>query len=224
MSTREIRDVARFDAPPGGAESGRESPTGQAAQPAAPAGGGGWRSPFRAQGIVPQGATFLLGPFVFVVMGAFVAGTALYSNVAYGQPLPVAYAKALSRLVTSSLFRQTWSIVIIITLMRVGLEPTARTIRGLFAGDVRSENWERSSTYLILREIYRPVELLLYAGMTAAVAEGVLPTLISVPRAAMHHIMRTILTLCVIVSAALVVFKIKDRALREAAWQFELSG
>lgn len=149
--------------------------------------------------------------------------------------------------------------MLILTLMRVGLEPTARTIRKLIAGQSAMTDWEKSPTFVVLRsvnaetcvasiiaslfslhfvtrdpnkrgssyghrEIYRPLELLLYVGAASAVAESVLPTLISVPRAAINHIMRTIVTLCVIISAAVVVFKLKDKALREGAWRLELSG
>lgn len=170
-----------------------------------------------------------------------------------------------SKLLVSAVFRQIWSIVVVITLMRVGLEPAAKKIRDFFVGEGTMAAWEKSSTFLILRrgprpqavcksaqlrarlhqiaralgsgsrgadracrapcrEVYRPVETLLFVGAAVALAENLLPTLIRVPRTYVNHIMRTIMTLCVILSAMAVVFKLKDRALRETSWQYELSG
>ena len=137
------------------------------------------------------------------------------------------FMQSLARLSMTSAFRQIWGIVIVLTLMRVALEPTAKTVREMLAGKRGLEvldTWEKSTTFVILRDIYRPVEFLLYVGALVAVMEGLLPTLIHVPRLYVSHIMRTIMTMCFILAAGTVIFNLKNRAVQEASWQSELSG
>lgn len=169
-----------------------------------------------------------LVPVVAIGCGVVVLTSAFYSSLVYGVPTHLALSKAAIRLASTAVFRQIWSIVIVLTLMRFALEPTAKTVRDLVAQKFRASSalaaWEKSSTFFVLRDIYRPVELLLYAGATVAVFEGLIPVLIHIPRVYVSHVMRTIMTLCFILAAGVMLFNVKNRALQEASWESELSG
>jgi len=171
---------------------------------------------------------------------------ACYSVVAFGSPWSEALARAAGRLVRTGAFRQVWSIVTVVTLLRVGVEPGAQALRrllhggggpfwgsggGKLGGGAHSAvpppgfvPWEKTTAFVILQSVFRPIEILLYAGALGVVVEAVLPTLTSVPAAYVSHIARTVSTLCLLVALGSVVFRVKERLLREASWQYELSG
>ena len=83
---------------------------------------------------------------------------------------------------------------------------------------------EKSSEYYILREVYRPLEFLFSVAAVTTLAENFLPQLIALPKAMVQTVVRSTLSLTFVLAAARVVFNIKGRVTREAAWKLELSG
>jgi len=107
------------------------------------------------------------------------------------------------------------------TFVRSGLTPLTRAIRDWLG--IKTP-WETSLECYLLRELYSPLELLLVVAALAALAESLLPTLISVQRSYVSVVVRSIVSLTFVMAAANVVHNMKGRVFREAKWRMELEG
>eukprot|EP00803_Ostreobium_quekettii_P001519 evm.model.scf_1448.2 EVM.evm.TU.scf_1448.2 scf_1448:7719-8678(+) len=129
--------------------------------------------------------------------------------------------KVCKRLLKSVPFRQTLAIVTAMIFVRFGLTPLVRAVRGFF--DSRGP-WETSNEFYFLREVYKPLELLLAVAACSTLAENILPPLLSVNKNTIAVVVRTILSMVFVLSAARVTFSVKGRIFQEAKWKLELKG
>lgn len=131
------------------------------------------------------------------------------------------FAKVFNKLMKLNFGRQMLCIIGTMIFVRSGLTPVVRVVRELLK--VKTP-WENSTEYYILKELHSPLELLLGVAGLAAISESVLPTLIAVPRSIIVGVVRSIVTLTLIVASARVAINIKTRILRESKWRLEIEG
>ncbi|GFH22538.1 predicted protein, partial [Haematococcus lacustris] len=67
--------------------------------------------------------------------------------------------------------------------------------------------------------VYQPLELLLFIAALCTVSDAFVPSLLSVPKATVSHVVKSILSTSFILGFASVVFNLKSRWCKENAWQ-----
>jgi len=140
-----------------------------------------------------------------------------------GIKFDLARDKVLKRLLKTVALRQVAGILAALVFVRFGLEPLVRGLRSAFS-TAAAGPWEKSSEYYILREVYKPLEVLFAVAAVATLAENFLPQLIALPKTMVQTVVRGSLSLTFVLAAARVVFNVKARITREAAWRLELKG
>lgn len=160
-------------------------------------------------------ATFL----ILLALGIIAAATMLF--LTYNIRFEKAVQYLCKKLLKSVAARQAIAITSMMLFVRSGLTPVVKFVRRRFR--IKSP-WETSTEAYLLKEIYQPLELLLGIAACATLAENILPPLISVPKAVIHGVLRTILSLAFVLSAGRVGFTFKRRILQEAKWKMELNG
>lgn len=73
-------------------------------------------------------------------------------------------------------------------------------------------------------QVYQPLELLLFIAAVCTLGEAFVPQLIAVPKSTVAAVSRSILSVSFIFGTASVVFNLKSRFCKEAAWQSEMAG
>lgn len=117
-----------------------------------------------------QGVTWAM---VGIVASLFL-GYGLY-KMTQGASLPALLALFWSEVATKTALKQLLSITGTLLFFNLALEPSVRLMRK------DKGPWESSIAFFVLKEVYKPLELLLVAAAVATIAEHVLPVLISVP-------------------------------------------
>ncbi|KAK9863272.1 hypothetical protein WJX84_010012 [Apatococcus fuscideae] len=129
--------------------------------------------------------------------------------------------KVFKRLLKTVALRQLMGILAAMMFVRFAMEPIIKAIRSVFRAPTA---WERSTEFYVLREMYRPLELLFTIAAISTLAENFLPQLIALPKGMIQNFVRSTLSLTFVIAAAKVVFSIKGRMTRESSWQLELKG
>jgi len=149
---------------------------------------------------------------------------AIFSAVVLFLTADIGFKKAVykvgNRLVKSITFRQTVAIVAAMLFVNSGLTPLVKAVRRFFDSH---GPWETSPEYYFLREVYKPLELLAVAACST-LAENILPPVLSIQKDAITGVVRTILSMVFVLSAARVTFSVKGRIFQEAKWRLELRG
>lgn len=150
---------------------------------------------------------------------------AIFSAVVLFLTADIGFKKAVykvgNRLVKSITFRQTVAIVAAMLFVNSGLTPLVKAVRRFFDSH---GPWETSPEYYFLREVYKPLELLLAVAACSTLAENILPPVLSIQKDAITGVVRTILSMVFVLSAARVTFSVKGRIFQEAKWRLELRG
>eukprot|EP01024_Parvocaulis_polyphysoides_P048799 TRINITY_DN46751_c0_g1_i2.p1 TRINITY_DN46751_c0_g1~~TRINITY_DN46751_c0_g1_i2.p1 ORF type:complete len:284 (-),score=42.52 TRINITY_DN46751_c0_g1_i2:16-753(-) len=137
------------------------------------------------------------------------------SDISFGW----AIYKVFQRLGGSVALRQTLALMFTLGLLRYALEPAAKNIRKLFNAKTP---WEKSNEHYLLKQFYRPLELLLVVAAVSSLAENLLPSLIAVPKEIVKGVVRTTLSLTFILLTVRVLLNVKTKLVREASWLQEL--
>ncbi len=132
-----------------------------------------------------------------------------------------AVVKSVSRLMRTVAIRQVGTILSAILFIKYGMEPAIKGVRRLTKAD---GEWEKSAEYFVLREVYKPLELLFMIAAVTTLAENMLPQVINIPKSIVQTLVRSTNCLVFVLAAAKVVFNIKARVVREQSWQLELKG
>ena len=132
-----------------------------------------------------------------------------------------AVVKSVSRLMRTVAIRQVGTILSAILFIKYGMEPAIKFVRRLTKAE---GEWEKSTEYFVLREVYRPLEVLFMIAAVTTLGENMLPQVINIPKSIVQTLVRSTNCLVFVVAAAKVVFNIKARVVREQSWQLELKG
>ena len=132
-----------------------------------------------------------------------------------------AVVKSVSRLLRTVAIRQVGTILSAILFIKYALEPVIKTVRRMTKAE---GEWEKSSEYFVLREVYKPLEGLFMIAALTTLAENMIPQMINIPKSIVQTLVRSTNCLVFVIAAANVVFNIKGRIVREQSWQFELKG
>lgn len=132
-----------------------------------------------------------------------------------------AVVKSVSRLLRTVAIRQVGTILTAILFIKYALEPVIKTVRRMTKAE---GEWEKSSEYFVLREVYKPLEGLFMIAALTTLAENMIPQMINIPKSIVQTLVRSTNCLVFVIAAANVVFNIKGRIVREQSWQFELKG
>lgn len=127
-----------------------------------------------------------------------------------------AFHTVLRRVTKSMAFRQLMVIAVAILGLRFGFNTFLQTLARFAPTPAK---WDKSQPYYILREVYQPLELLLFIAALCTVADSFIPSLIAVPKATVSHVVKATLSISFIFGAASVVFNLKNRWCKEQAWQ-----
>ena len=117
--------------------------------------------------------------------------------------------------------RQVGTILSAILFIKYGMEPAIKFVRRLTKAE---GEWEKSTEYFVLREVYRPLEVLFMIAAVTTLGENMLPQVINIPKSIVQTLVRSTNCLVFVIAAAKVVFNIKARVVREQSWQLELKG
>ncbi|KXZ55407.1 hypothetical protein GPECTOR_3g59 [Gonium pectorale] len=196
--------------------SGRPASASSASQPQPPPG---------AATISSASSGFQLRPIHVLVFAAIFLGGALFASLTLqftaGLDFQVAATTVARRVARSVAFRQLCVIACAICLVRFGLNNVLRALARFSASPVQ---WDKSKVYYILKEVYQPLELLLFIAAICTIADSFVPQLIAVPRSTVSTVVRSTLSVSFIIGAATVVFNLKSRFCKENAWQSEMNG
>ena len=132
-----------------------------------------------------------------------------------------AVVKSVSRLLRTVAIRQVGTILSAILFIKYALEPVIKTVRRMTKAE---GEWEKSSEYFVLREVYKPLEGLFMIAAVTTLAENMIPQMINIPKSIVQTLVRSTNCLVFVIAAANVVFNIKGRIVREQSWQLELKG
>ena len=132
-----------------------------------------------------------------------------------------AVVKSVSRLMRTVAIRQVGTILSAILFIKYGMEPAIKFVRRLTKAE---GEWEKSTEYFVLREVYRPLEVLFMIAAVTTLGENMLPQVINIPKSIVQTLVRSTNCLVFVIAAAKVVFNIKARVVREQSWQLELKG
>jgi small-conductance mechanosensitive channel len=132
-----------------------------------------------------------------------------------------AVVKSVSRLMRTVAIRQVGTILSAIVFIKYGMEPAIKGVRRLTKAE---GEWEKSTEYFVLREVYKPLEVLFMIAAVTTLGENMLPQVINIPKSIVQTLVRSTNCLVFVLAAAKVVFNIKARVVREQSWQLELKG
>lgn len=76
----------------------------------------------------------------------------------------------------------------------------------------------------VLKELYQPLELMLFIAGLCTIADAFVPQLISVPKATVSYVVKSVLSVSFVAGSSNVLFNIKSRFCKENAWQCEMNG
>lgn len=93
--------------------------------------------------------------------------------------LRIAATKVVKRLLKTHALRQLVVILSAMLFVRFGLEPMVKVLRAMFGAQGQ---WEKSTEFFVLREVYRPLEVLFLIAAAVTFAENFLPQLIAIPK------------------------------------------
>lgn len=93
--------------------------------------------------------------------------------------LRLAATKVVKRLLKTHALRQLVVILSAMLFVRFGLEPMVKVLRAMFGAQGQ---WEKSTEFFVLREVYRPLEVLFLIAAAVTFAENFLPQLIAIPK------------------------------------------
>lgn len=158
--------------------------------------------------------------FSFVFVGGALFATITLQFTA-GMEFTVAIATVLRRVAKSVAFRQLLVISAAILVLRYGMNNFLMTLSKFSSSPVQ---WDKTKLFYILREVYQPLELLLFIAALCTVSDAYVPSLIGVPKATVQHVVKSILSTSFILGFASVVFNLKSRFCKENAWQAEMKG
>jgi len=144
-------------------------------------------------------------------------GLTFTAEMEFGQ----AVATVLRRVARSVAFRQLVVIAGAILVLRYGMNNFLMALSKFSSSPVQ---WDKTKLYYILREVYQPLELLLFIAALCTVADAFVPSLIAVPKATVSHVVKSILSSSFILGFGSVVFNLKSRFCKENAWQAEMKG
>ena len=132
-----------------------------------------------------------------------------------------AAAKIARRVLRSVAFRQLLLIAGAILVVRFALNSALSRLARWAGSPVP---WDKSRLYFVMKEVYAPLEVLLFVAGCCTLADAFLPQLLGAPRAAVHAAVRAALSLSFVLGAASVVLNLKTRVCKERAWQSEMQG
>ncbi|WIA23363.1 hypothetical protein OEZ85_000126 [Tetradesmus obliquus] len=132
-----------------------------------------------------------------------------------------ALTKVVRRIFRSIAFRQLLVITACMLLVRFALNSVLRLLAKWSASPVQ---WDKSKLYYVMKEVYSPLELLLFIAGCCTIADSFVPQLINVPKATVTHVVRAVLSVSFVVGASVVVYNLKSRFCKEQAWQMEMQG
>lgn len=76
----------------------------------------------------------------------------------------------------------------------------------------------------VLKELYQPLELMLFIAGLCTIADAFIPQLLLVPKATVSHVIKAVLSISFIGGSGNVLFNVKSRFCKENAWQCEMNG
>lgn len=161
-----------------------------------------------------------VGMFVAIILGGalFLSATMQFTS---NMDFLSATEKVLRRIFKSVAFRQLLVIAAAILVVRFGLNAMLRYLSKFSATPVQ---WDKTKLYYVLREVYQPLELLLFIAGICTIADSFVPQLMNVPKATVSHVVRVTMSFSFIVGASVIVHNLKSRFCKENAWQCELKG
>ncbi|GIL65669.1 hypothetical protein Vafri_19341 [Volvox africanus] len=193
--------------------------------PSSPAPSAAQAAPSAAANINSASSGFQLRPIHVVIFAALFLGGALFTALTVQFINDVdfqAAATTIARRVTRSVaFRQLCVIACAIFLVRFGLNNVLRALAKFSSNPVQ---WDKSKVYYILKEVYQPLEVLLFIAAVCTIADSFVSQVITVPRSTVITVVRSTLSVSFIIGAAVVVFNLKSRFCKENAWQSEMNG
>jgi len=160
----------------------------------------------------------ILFSLIFVGGAAFATITLQFTA---GMEFRLAVTTVLRRVAKSAAFRQLVVIGCTVILLRFGLNNLMQTLAKFSLTPVQ---WDKTKLYYLLREVYQPLELLLFVAALCTISDAFLPSLIAIPKATVSHVVKSILSTSFIIGFATVVFNLKSRFCKENAWQAEMKG
>eukprot|EP00195_Chlamydomonas_chlamydogama_P016583 CAMPEP_0202913296 /NCGR_PEP_ID=MMETSP1392-20130828/60112_1 /ASSEMBLY_ACC=CAM_ASM_000868 /TAXON_ID=225041 /ORGANISM="Chlamydomonas chlamydogama, Strain SAG 11-48b" /LENGTH=714 /DNA_ID=CAMNT_0049604509 /DNA_START=272 /DNA_END=2416 /DNA_ORIENTATION=- len=168
---------------------------------------------------------FVLRPVHIALFTLIFVGGAVFAAVTLQFTADMEFSTAvttvLRRVAKSVAFRQLVVIAVAILLVRFGLNSVLKALAAFSSSPVQ---WDKTKTYYILREVYQPLELLLMVAALCTIADTFVPSLISVPKSTVSHVVKSILSTSFIIGFSSVVFNLKSRFCKENAWQAEMKG
>ncbi|GBF96207.1 small conductance mechanosensitive ion channel [Raphidocelis subcapitata] len=166
-----------------------------------------------------------LKPILIVVFGALGLGALLISALSLFFTTDLGFGDAVARVTRrvfrSIAFRQLVVIAAALFLVRFALNNVLRLLAQWSRSPVP---WDKSKLYYVMREVYSPLEVLLFVAGCCTIADSVLPQLIQVPKATVNAVVRAALSMGFVLGAATVVYNLTSRFCKEQAWQCEMQG
>ncbi|KAI8470017.1 MAG: Mechanosensitive ion channel-domain-containing protein [Monoraphidium minutum] len=141
----------------------------------------------------------------------------LTADLGFGDAL----ARITRRVLRSIAFRQLVVISVAIFLVRFALNNVLRLLARWSSSPVP---WDKSKLFFVMKEVYSPLEVLLFVAGCCTIADSFLPQLVGVPKATVNSVVRAVLSMSFVLGAATVVFNLKSRFCKEQAWQYEMQG
>ncbi|KAL6751057.1 Mechanosensitive ion channel-domain-containing protein [Haematococcus lacustris] len=177
-----------------------------------------------AASIVPTGGFQLRSTHV-LLFGLIFVGGAMFATMTLtftaDMELGAAVLTVLRRVAKSAAFRQLCVISSAILVLRYGMNNFLKVLSQFSVSPVQ---WDKTRMFYVLREVYQPLELLLFIAALCTVSDAFVPSLLSVPKATVSHVVKSILSTSFILGFASVVFNLKSRWCKENAWQAEVKG
>lgn len=159
--------------------------------------------------------------FLCLLVGGLLFLTVLLYATSDGLGFRGATVKVIKRFLKTVALRQVLGILGAMTFVQYGLSPLLKSLRG--AMDAQGP-WEKSAEHYILRELHKPLNFLFIVAAFATLAENFLPQLIAIPKSVLQTMVRSTLSLTLVLSIARVALNIKARGMREALWLLELKA
>ena len=167
----------------------------------------------------------LLKPLYVAIFAAVFAGGMLFAIVSLQLTSDLGFGDAVARITRrvfrSIAFRQLLLIAGAMLVVRFALNNVLRLLARWSSSPVP---WDKSRVYYVMRELYAPLELLLFVAGCCTIADAFLPQLVQVPKATVNAVVRAALSMSFILGAATAVFNLKSRFCKEQAWQMEMQG
>ncbi|KAF6255019.1 Mechanosensitive ion channel-domain-containing protein [Scenedesmus sp. NREL 46B-D3] len=168
---------------------------------------------------------FSLKPVYVLIFGLVFLGGLLFASMSLQLTSDLGFSDALTKVVRrifrSIAFRQLLVITACMLMVRFALNSVLRLLAKWSASPVQ---WDKSKLYYVMKEVYSPLELLLFIAGCCTIADSFVPQLINVPKATVTHVVRAVLSVSFVIGASVVVYNLKSRFCKEQAWQMELQG